>query len=840
MLKFYLSFALIFIAQFVSAQQLLSGKILDETFQPIPFAKVYVKNDAEKRTIADVNGYFEMRLLPGEYYVVVMSTGYDQKEAYVGMSDNPIELEIQVLPTKIQDIADIEVSTKKSNPGRDIMLKVVERRDTLSQWEYAHKVEVYTRATEKKIREEKSDREKEKEEEKRKKEQEKADEENLDPTGADDPFAEKRKVDDAISRNMNLVEIQLTRNYAPPSKVKEIRNAYDKKGSDRNLYYTTTVKSNFNFFQNLIHLDDLHQTPITSPVSGVGILSYKYRLVEQYEENGQKIHKIKIIPRGSATTTLSGHIYVIDSIWMIQKLELTLEKGNLLMYDYFTIEQEYKNQGDSLNILTEQKLIYGVKYKDYESDCITLTEYSDYNFSPGFAPKFFNNELSITEKAAYEKDTSYWQQKRAVVLTDDERKYIAVKDSIESAHNKKEYLDSVDAIFNKVTALKVLWWGIDHRNRDKKVQWSINSLAAFARPLYIAGPRLAPGFSYFKKWDNERFIDTYAEVTYGLLNKDVKGNMWTNFRYDPFHFGNIGVVLSHDFDVIRSFDAITQIYKRSNFIETTKIRVNHFREYINGLYLSTDVDFSERRDVNKYKFVELLDNTIPNEAPTVFDSYQAMVIDMTLSYVPGQKYMREPNRKVLLGSKWPTFYATYEVGVPKIFGSDINHEYGLLGMRQTFKIGTLGTTNYHIKAGKFLSSKALYDADFKYHRRSDPFWFSNPLYTFQDLDSSLPSKDIFYEAHFVHHDNGAILNKIPFMKKTGIGLVVGGGALYVKEFDWQHYEILAGLERNFKFSRRKLRIGVYGVLSDGNRIDPQTTWKISFAILDLRNMKWNF
>ena len=36
------------------------------------------------------------------------------------------------------------------------------------------------------------------------------------------------------------------------------------------------------------------------------------------------------------------------------------------------------------------------------------------------------------------------------------------------------------------------------------------------------------------------------------------------------------------------------------------------------------------------------------------------------------------------------------------------------------------------------------------------------------------------------------------------------------------------------------RIGIYGVLSDGNQIDPRVNYKISFALLDDRNMKWNF
>ena len=79
-------------------------------------------------------------------------------------------------------------------------------------------------------------------------------------------------------------------------------------------------------------------------------------------------------------------------------------------------------------------------------------------------------------------------RKREISLTPEEQRFVIVKDNVRDAHNKKEYLDSVDAVFNKVTALKVLWWGVEHRNRVKKTQWQISSLAAMARPIYIAGP----------------------------------------------------------------------------------------------------------------------------------------------------------------------------------------------------------------------------------------------------------------------------------------------------------------------------------------------------------------
>src|SRR5690606_7137676 len=178
----------------------------------------------------------------------------------------------------------------------------------------------------------------------------------------DDPFDVKRKEDQEFANSMNFLEVQLTRHFEPYNKVKEIRNAYDLRGKDNNMYYTTTVKSNFNFFQNLLHLDDLHQTPVSSPISVPGILSYKYRLVEQYEENGKKIHKIRIIPRNVSTSTLEGFIWVIDSVWMIQKLEFTMSKGNLIIYDYFKIYQEFDVSSDTMCVLTNQELTYGVTY----------------------------------------------------------------------------------------------------------------------------------------------------------------------------------------------------------------------------------------------------------------------------------------------------------------------------------------------------------------------------------------------------------------------------------------------------------------------------------------------
>jgi hypothetical protein len=816
-MKCFLFITAFLITHSLSAQLFVRGVVTDENNSPIPNVKVFVKNAPEMRTLANLNGAFEISLMPGEYFLIFNALGFDEREAYISISDIDLNRNFQLFSSRIKDFETVDVSAKKANPGRDIMLKVVNKRDQINQWNYPHSVDVYIKATEKiEI-----------------KEREKKENDNHEPS-----FEEKEKND--LANKMNLVEVQLTRNYAPGNKVKEIRNAYTLRGNAKSLYYTTTVKSNFNFFQNLLHLDDLHQTPVSSPISTPGILSYRYKLESKVEENGQIISKIKISPRNTATTTLEGYIWVIDSLWLIQKLELNMSQGNLLVYDNFKIYQEYEHPGDSICILTNQVLTYGVKYKSESSDYKTEAIFSNYNFNPNFGNKFFSTELAITTKEAYEKDSLFWKENRASNLTVEEQRFIIIKDSIKDARNRVEYLDSVDAAFNKLTVLKVLWFGVDYRNRVKRTQWSLGSLATLIQPVFIAGPRITPSFDYFKKWKDERTLDAYTRISYGILNNDIKGDTWWKYKFDPFHFGYLRAALNHDFDVIRGYDAVTQVYKRENFIEATKMSFSFEYELINGLYLGTEAEFAERRSLKGYNFSTILDNVIPNNSPTDFNSYQAFIFDLSLSYTPQQKYMREPYRKVLLGSAWPSFSLNYERGIPKLFGSDVDHEYLNLSINQTLKIGTLGTTSYRIVGGKFLSSRALKDVDYKFQRRSDPIWFSNPMYSFQGLDSTMPTKDYIFEVHFIHHDNGSIINKIPFMKKTRIGLVFGGGAMYVRENDFQFYEIIAGLERNFKLTRRRLRVGIYGFMADGNKIDPNIGWKVSFSILNDRSMKYNF
>jgi hypothetical protein len=76
-------------------------------------------------------------------------------------------------------------------------------------------------------------------------------------------------------------------------------------------------------------MDNLHRTPIVSPLHPSGILSYKYKLREVIQEGNDTIYKIEISPRSVGTSTMEGYMWVLKSEWVLTQVDLTLMKGKL-------------------------------------------------------------------------------------------------------------------------------------------------------------------------------------------------------------------------------------------------------------------------------------------------------------------------------------------------------------------------------------------------------------------------------------------------------------------------------------------------------------------------------
>ena len=161
-------------------------------------------------------------------------------------------------------------------------------------------------------------------------------------------------------------------------------------------------------------------------------------------------------------------------------------------------------------------------------------------------------------------------------------------------------------------------------------------------------------------------------------------------------------------------------------------------------------------------------------------------------------------------------------------------------MEWDFKIGLAGNSKLFLNSGKFYNTKELQFIDYKFQNRIGPVFFANPLYAFQALDSTYVTLNRFYNAHYFHRFNGALLNKVPLLKLLQLNESAGGGLLYSKEHSLFYFEVFAGIDKQFTLFSERARIGLYVVQAISNNFKSTPQLKFTIDVYDRVANKWNY
>jgi len=812
--------------------QTFYGKVLDDAHNPIPYANIFI-TELNTGTSCNENGEFYYTITSGQYEVVFSALGFLSKKVNIVIEDEDLQW-IETLADTSIDLDQIVVKAKKRDPAYAIIQNVIDAKQKYINTTNACKTNLYIKATEeveKKLNKSIIPKEKK----------------DVDKPLPGYKALAAPKTPDSLS-NLNMVELQATLNFKAPNFYKEERTAYKSYGNTEGLYLPIYGQNNFNFYKNYLNLAGIAEIPLISPLNRTSILSYKFKLEETFIANERAVYKIKITPRKKGNATISGYIYINDDLWNIYAIKIDLNKSALKFYDAFNIEMKYKPDSLSNWLISEQKLNYetkGGRATTYKGN--TNIFYRSFEYNCNFPKNYFGNELSITKKEALEKDAVYWNAMRPEPLSKKQAQVVAYTDSVEKVINSKPYKDSVQSVYNEIEPLEVLWFGVGLQNHEKKSDWFFYSLANSFDFKIIGGLRYGTGAEYAKIFENGQHLRVEASGDIGLKYKDVKGDIWARFMYNPHKLARAEFSYSSDFTFITLEDAVLQIVQPSNFILNDHLKLRHQFELVNGLYITTNAFYFWRRPIPD-GINSVYEDWFPNrdlegeiEQPIQFNPYQSFITEVALSYTPAQKFLTEPDRKLVLGSKWPTFSLVYQKGWQSFLGSDIDFDYLRFSIDHNLVLGQFGTSKYSIKTGRFLNANNLGPIELKRFRRSDRWWFSNPLQSYQALDTLLTTQNYYLQTHYIHHFNGALINNIPIVKKLGIRAVAGGGAMWLYENNFRHFEGFAGLERIFKIGpRRRLRLGAYGVVANGNFFKTNARYKFSIDIIDTFKREWTY
>ena len=805
---------LIGIAESTGAQTFkLTGIVTNAAREPVPFVSVQVK-DWQSGTVTKENGKYSLDVEEGNYDIIYSIVGYKTQVVNLVIKKNYVQ-DI-ILEMDRSSLADVVVKAKYKDGAIDIIKNVIRHKDSLQEATGAWSAKMYVKA----VQQDSSSRKKKL----------------------------KTKMDSAMANSdlagMAMTEISIALDYASATKIKEQRLGVKRNGSSEDLFYLTATDGSFNFYNNLLKVPGLSTAPFLSPVSYSGLLGYRFKTLKSEKRGNYKWFTISVKPRQLSNATVEGEITICDSNWTIQHTIFRFPKFHLPQYDFFQVEQWYDTAHKHAALITKQQFTYKSKSGRNKLSGVTTVTYDDYEVNKQFPKNYFGVEISATTDDAYKRDSTFWQSVRTEPLTTREIGLIRYKDSIYRVTNSKQYLDSIDKRTNKFTWKKLLLEGQTLYNRELERTWILPALPGLYQPFAFGGSRINPGVSYLKTYKSRKNISVYADMSYGIRNKDLNGSIRMNKMYNPFNRGFYGVSVRRDFEFIFDNDAWINMLKRSNQYLNNAVGLYHGLELFNGFFLYTDLDIALRRSLKDYKTGNVIDAFFPdtaNNKPVPFEPYNAVYGKLKLEYTPHQRYIREPREKIIMGSKWPTFYTTWRKGVSGVLNSTVNFDYWELGMRQEMSFGLLGMLHYTVTSGTFLNRKQLKLIDFQYQRRGDPLLFSNPDASFQALESTFPVFDRFYQGHAVHEFNGYFMNKIPLIKKLQLREIAGAGFLQAPEFNLRYVEIFAGIERVFKWpfnAASKFKLGVYVVGSASNKFNNPLTFKLGVTGWDKRRNRW--
>lgn len=787
MLKRFALFVCIYLLPLVSAAVTVSGRVTGPSQEAVPFGAVYVKGTT-KGTTTNADGFYSLDLAAGKYTVVFQAMGYSQKAVEVDLSSGNKSLDI-VLTSSFIEMKEA-VITDGEDPAYAIIRNAQAKRKYYLEQVNSYSCDVYIKGLQRVTEH-----------------PEKIMGVEVDPDGEIDSTSGIIYLSESVSKF----------NFKQSDKIKEEMISSKVSGDNKAFSYNRASDMMFNFYENVINIEDLSERGFVSPISNTAMLFYKYRLVGTVFENDSLINKIEVIPRRKSDPCFRGYIYIMENSWRIHSTELYLTKDAQIDFvDTLTISQTFVPVDKDLWMVFMNKFTFNFGFMGLKGNGFFVGVNSNYVIDPDFPKRFFDNEEMHVNDDANKRDSVYWVSTRPVPLTPEEERDYHRRDSIMAVRNSQAYLDSVDKVTNRPGFMDIVFTGYAYSRRYKHYSVAVAPLVKACSFNTVQGLRTGIDAEFFRNWENNRWLVISPAASYGFSDNHFFADAEATYYYNPVRFARITVTGGKTTAQFNSKDPVPvfintlyTLLQKQNYLKLyskTYGYVNWHRELVNGIMLSAAGEFADRKplfNTAKYYWINYPERFFTSNNPlapqdestAAFEAHKALDLNVQLTFRFKQKYYTRPNQKIILGSKYPTFGLQFRKGIPGIFGSKTDYDFLKLSVRDEIDLKLIGKFSYYVGAGKYLSKSNLPFMDYYHFMGNRTIWSTFPQQSFQLLDYyAFSTNDWYMEAHAEHHFGGFILNKIPLIRRLHLTEVVGFNYLVTQDVP-SYYEIYFGADK---------------------------------------------
>ena len=823
----------------------ISGVISDSNGEPLPFASIYIKNSTYGVSSNAFGEYF-IELEDGQYTIVYSYIGFQNFEKTIKLKDHSQKIDIQLL-AKDQNLIEYEVVSNTRNKALEIINEVkknkkkfihrsnssieylkntiekrqykLKRKDTIEIWQldtseqinFKNDVLKFIESYGRLYRINQNN--------------------NFWDYKAYHDFADTKEEQDfiLIQSFEDFGEYNITPKY-------EVNDDYE--------ILNNLSEIEFNLFLNNINVS-ISNKPIISPLAPGSRTYYKYDYLGFIPtEDSNKIFKIKITPRFNNEPLLKGILFVKDSSFNIESFELKLSGPiqSEFKIENFHVIQNYQQLGNQ-NLLKRKIIDYSIKEDIHKILGNTVAIYDDFKFKEKVPEYFKKNQIKYFADSSFLKNNKQWTEFRPLDLKENEIEYVRYTDSLRQYYQSEEYALKQDSGYNEITWAKVLWEGIGRKNRYKGYSFYIWPLVSQFNILGVGGYRHNLGFNYNQNISDQYKISTQNRIDYGVANKDFKGSTNISIISNKKKYKQLTLAIGDEYKVINRFPSIITAFSRSNYVRSQQLESAYRTEILNGLYSEWKISYCfqtpiDNLDLSTDWFSPL--DSAASLAPVRFNPYTKLESRIQITWLPFQKYYYKKNKKIVLGTKFPTVNIIYRKGVPKLFQSEVNFDYLEVGVNDEFSVPHLGKSKWNMQLGSFLNKENLRVIEWKYFRGSDRGFFSNPLTSLQLLGPTLLTQNSFFRANYVHSFDGNILNKIPIINRLGLQLSGGAASLIIPDVDYQHLEVFLGISRPFKIFGGLVKFGVFIASSINSENGLESEFKLGANGYNSMRDQWDY
>ena len=529
-------------------------------------------------------------------------------------------------------------------------------------------------------------------------------------------------------------------------------------------------------------------------------------------------------------------------IKLLKKLMCRGTKQSLFKIENIHFIQDYVRVLDQ-NLMNRKIIDFTIKQDVHKILGNAISINTNFELTDELPEKFEKNQVKFFSDTIDKISNNYWINHRPIDLKEGELTYIHYTDSLREYFNSEEYILKRDSSYNAINFSKILFEGIGHRNKFKGYSFYIWPVISQFNFFGIGGYRHNLGFNFKKNISDKYKISTRNNVDYGIDNKDLKGTTDISIISNEKKYKQLTIGIGDQYKLINRYASVVTALSRSNYVRSRRINTAYRTEIMNGLYGEWKIEVCQQNpienlDLTTDVFYEY--DSILEFAPVSFIPYRKLETRLQLTWLPFQKFYYKKNKKIVIGTDYPTVNFLYRKGIPNLIGSEVDFDYLELGLKHEFTIPQLGISRWNMKLGSFINDESLRVIEWKYFRGSGYFIFSNPLTSFQLMGPSIASDKSFFRANYLHNFNGNIMNKIPLIGRLNMQLSGGAATLIIPKDDLGHIETFFGIEKPFKLFGGLVKIGAYAVTSANSFKGADFEFKLGISSFNSYSKKWDY